>query len=278
MIGMAEYQQIIENAARQGGAIIQSYFGQELTVTEKKTIADLRTKADTEAEGAIIKEITSHFPDYNILTEEQENVNNGSDYTFIIDPLDGSNNFVTGISYFSVAMALIKSDQVIAGVVYNPIVDHMYFAAVGQGITLNGKKLQVNSVDQLTRTTVSSVANYQTWPKQVGELMQTLGKHNIKRVLNTWSPALDFCLLATGRIEAVSCAVTAHDEFYDYAIGKFMASEGGAKITNLDGSEDHDIKNGLFLATNGTKIHENLLNIFYPNDQPSRARSAKLKT
>ena len=258
---MSTNKDILEKAAYAGGNIIKKYFGQELATTQKKTAADLRTKADTESEEAIIKVLQEHFPDCTILTEEQGEIRGTSSQTFIIDPLDGSNNFVMGIPYFSVAIGLMENDILTEGLVLNPITDHLYYAAQDKGIFFNNTVVNTNKVNDITQTTLSYIANYQTWPDQVSQVLKKLGIYNIKRVLNLWSPALDSCLLASGKIEAIYCAVTAHDEFYDFAIGKFMAKEGRAKITTLQGKPDNEVRNGLFLATNGTEIHDKLLTI-----------------
>ena len=100
----SEMQHMVETtilAAEHGGTIVKNYFGDLLDIEEKTMVSDFRTKADTEAENAILHVLTKNFPQYNILSEEAGFLDHHSEYTFVIDPLDGSNNFVLGIPNFS---------------------------------------------------------------------------------------------------------------------------------------------------------------------------------
>lgn len=115
-------------AAQSGGKIIRKYFGKALDIEVKTTGSDFRTKADTDSERAIIKIITDTFPTFNILSEESGLIDKKSEYTFIIDPLDGSNNFVVGIPNFSVSIGLVWGDTIILGVIHHPILNHTYHA------------------------------------------------------------------------------------------------------------------------------------------------------
>lgn len=127
------------------GDILMGYFGKQLQLTEKSSSADYRTKADVECERAIIRAIEKIFPDHNILAEEIGRKDKGSDFTFIIDPLDGTNNFVLGIPAFVSNVALMKNDEIIYGLIHHPVMRETYCAVKGQGAFVNGQPIKVNS-------------------------------------------------------------------------------------------------------------------------------------
>ncbi len=245
-------------AAVNGGDIIRNYFGEALDIEEKTTLADFRTKADTESEKAILNVITTKFPDFNILSEETGFVDNKSEYTFIIDPLDGSNNFVLGIPNFSVSIGLLKGDTAILGVIHLPILKHTYFAQDGKGAYLDKKRLFVNQESDIKKATVSYTCGYVNSREYTEKLKHNLNLVDIKRMLEYWSPAVEYCLLASGKMEAI---INNKNEIYDYVAGKVIAREAGARITGFDGHPEINDRGNAFLASNGTKIHSQLLEI-----------------
>jgi myo-inositol-1(or 4)-monophosphatase len=131
MIGK-EYKEVIR-AAKTGGEVVRKYFGKSLKLEGKTIPADFRTKADLESEKVIIKILSKSFPKYNIFSEEIGEIDKNSEYTFHVDPLDGTNNFALGIPYSSVSIGLTRGDEIIFGVVYNPMLDNLYYAEKGRG-------------------------------------------------------------------------------------------------------------------------------------------------
>ena len=246
----------IIKSAKAGGKILQKYFGKNLKTKQKSTKSDLRTIADTEAEKEILKVLEKEFSKYNIWSEETDYIDKKSEYTFIIDPLDGSMNFITGIPYFSVSIALMKNDEPILAVVYNPTTNDLYYAEKGKGAFLNNKKISVNKESDIEKCSVVYITGYKHPRSYFPELVSKLDKLKIKRVLVNWSVALDFCLFSQGKIEAI---VHNGSELYDRVAGVLIAHEAGALVTNYYGSEK--FKGDRFLVTNGTRIHKKLLKI-----------------
>lgn len=245
-------------AATNGGDVIRSYFGEVLDIEEKTTVADFRTKADTESEKAILNIITKKFPSFNILSEETGLVDKKSEYTFVIDPLDGSNNFVLGIPNFSVSIGLLKGDTSVLGVIHLPMLKHTYFAQDGKGSYLDKKRLYVSKQSDINKATVSYTCGYVNSREYTEKLKHKLNELDIKRTLEYWSPAVKYCLLASGKIEAI---INNKNELYDYAAGKIIAREAGALITGFNGDAEVNDRGNAFLASNGTKIHNQLLAI-----------------
>ena len=218
----------------------------------------MRTKADVESEEAILMAIKKAFPGFNIYSEEAGRIHKSSEYTFVIDPLDGSNNFVLGIPCFTVSIALMKGDESIAGVIYNPILNKTYHAITGQGSYVDKDKLRVNQEANIQRSTIAYACGYaNSGDEKSDDILHKLNKHNIKRSLSSWSPALDLCLLASGKIEGI---INNKTDLYDYAAGRLIAREAGAKITDFNGRPDSD-QNDLFVVSNGTAIHDVLLGV-----------------
>jgi myo-inositol-1(or 4)-monophosphatase len=248
----------IIKVAESGGQILKKYFGQNLELVEKSTVADFCTKADLKSEVVILRILSKEFPDYNIYSEEKGNIDKKSEYTFIVDPLDGSNNFMLGIPDFSVSIALLKNNKIISAAIHSPILNQTYYAEKGKGAFLSNKRLRVNKNADIKRATVVYTSNYVYSRDYSSRLVKNLNKKRVKRILRNWSPALDFCLLASGKIEAI---INNGNDVYDFVAGKLIAREAGALITDFKGKKELNDKNRIFLASNGTKIHQQLLKI-----------------
>jgi len=250
-----EYKNIIK-AAVMGGRVTKKYFGKILEIEDKSMPADFRTKADLESEKAILKILEKNFPKYNIISEEAGEVNKHSEYTFIIDPLDGTNNFVLGILFFSVGIGLIKGNEIIFGVIYNPILNNAYFAEKGKGAYLNSKKIEVNKEVNIKNASISVAVDYGDSTKLQEKLAKELNDIGIKRYLTNWSCLLDYCLLASGKIESV---VFYNCPMHDFIPGKLIALEAGAIVTDFNGNAEEDERNNTFLTSNSIEIHKKML-------------------
>ncbi len=253
--------QILIKAAHAGGEKLRQYFGQVMDLTEKSTVADFQTKADIESEKVILEILKSKFPSYNIFSEEDGETFNGSDYTFIIDPLDGTNNFVLGIPHFSVSIALSFKDEVIAGVVYQPITNQTYVATKGGGAFLDGKSIKVNDVTEQKKLTIVYTCGYKINRNYFGKIMDAFGSGNCKRIINNWSAAIECCMLASGKIESfISDAI----EIHDFAAGKLIALEAGAQIIDFTGEQEKKFTETKFIMSNTSEINKYIFDIIKP--------------
>lgn len=251
-----EFEQL-NCAVQAAGKVILNYFGQILELTHKSTSADFRTKADVEAEKTIIHAIEKLFPNYNILGEEHGLIQKDSEYTFVIDPLDGTNNFVLGVPVFTSSVALMRGKETIYGVINSPINDEIYYALKGNGAFLNAKPIQVNNEARAEHATLSYFCNYVTPRERIRGFRDKISKLAIKRDLDLWAPAFCYCCLASGKIEAI---INDQIELYDFAAGKLIAQEAGAKVTDFAGNEFGDDTHNTFVITNGSPIHANIIN------------------
>ena len=255
---MTQQIQKIINSAKSGGRVLKKYFGQNLKQINKGTAANFFTQADIDSEKAVLKVLIKEFPDYNIFSEECGLIGKKSDYIFIIDPLDGTNNFALNIPNFAINIALLQKDQIIASVIHHPILDKTYYAQKGKGAYLDGVRLKTNNTRHLSQATVCYSCAYNDPKNIVAAQMGSLTRANLKRVLSNWAPAYDFCLLALGKLEAI---VNNDNEIYDFLAGKLIAREAGAVITDFNGNQEKSDKNSKFLASSNTTIHKQLLKI-----------------
>ena len=218
-------------AARAGGAIIRSLFGQDLAAREKRG-ADLVTEADQAAEATILAVLRAAHPDFGIISEECGALPGTAGYTWVVDPLDGTNNFVAGIPQVGVSIALVRGEEAVLGVVYQPMADVLWQARRGEGARRNGQPITVATrQDDLDRATVAYVQGYLAGDALALAIQRAL-YGRVKRVLTNWAAALDWCLLAEGRIAAV---VSLESEREDQIAGTLIAQEAGARVTDVAG-------------------------------------------
>jgi len=245
-------------AAHEAGKIISSGFGKAMKTYRKTTSGDFYTKVDIEAEEKILDILNNNFSNYNILAEESGSAKNGSDFTFVIDPLDGTNNFALGIPYFSVAIALMKKKEVVFSCIYNPVLDETFYAQKGKGTYRNDKKVTVNNKKYVDSSVVSLVAGYSTMVETRNKFGQRLYDNNISRILDNWCPTLDYTALASGKIE---CVLNNDDDQHEAIIGKLIISEAGGSIIDFNGSKDVSVDENKFIATNTLSLSKKIFNI-----------------
>ena len=249
----------IIDAAQAGGAQAKKFFGREFTVSEKSKASDVCTAADLESEKAILAVLDKYFADYNVYSEEAGAVRNGSKRgTMYVDPLDGTNNFVLGIPYFSTTITLVENDLTVFTVVYDPIMDLTYWAERGSGAFLGSKKLSVSTETDIERSTIAYAAGYTVPEKDMLAVISRLKLRETKRVTTLWSPALDFCALAAGRIEVI---VNQNDQLYDYLGGKLLCKEAGAVMSDFSGKLEQKEAEGNFVVSNRLEIHQEVIKV-----------------
>ena len=251
----AKDQKEIIRAAKAGGEVVRKYFGTVLTIVEKSKASDVRTEADVESEAAITGILKKAFPAYNIFSEECGLIDKKSEYTFYIDPLDGTNNFTIGVPNFSVSIALVRGAEIVFGAIYLPMLDLMYSAVKCGGAFCNNRKLTLSVETALNRSTFAFMCGYHC-PKPF--IIKTIGNFSrrMKRVLVNWSVASDLCLLASGKIET---AINRKTELHDFLAGKLIAKEAGCIVTDFKGQPEKNDLSHSFLVSNNMKIHRKVL-------------------
>lgn len=215
------------------------------------------SRVDEEAENIILTIISKAFPEHGVISEERGRKEAPSDYTWIVDPLDGTVNFIHGHRYFGTCIALSYREDIILGVTYNPVIDEMFTALKGNGAYLNERRIQVSATTSLDESLLAMGFPYD----RNSEAFSKSGKHFIRlardgqAVRRDGSTALSLCNVACGRYDGFCVA---ENELWDYAAGTLIVAEAGGKVTDFKGDPFQVMNDGEVLATNG-KIHEFVL-------------------
>lgn len=237
-------------AARKAGRQLARDFGEvEQLQVSVKGPANFVSAADHKAEEIIFKELTKARPGYGFLMEERGAVE-GADKThrWIVDPLDGTTNFLHGIPLFSISIGLEREGQLVAGVVYNPVHDEMFTAEKGKGAYLNDKRrLRVAARKTIADAVVATGIPHRGRPGHPAFLkeMETVMRE-VTGIRRTGSAALDLCWTAAGRFDGYW---ERNLKPWDLAAGLVILREAGGIATDIDGS-DRILDSGNVLAGN----------------------------
>jgi len=241
-------------AAKEAGEILKSYFETSL---EKRLKDDksIVTEADEKAEASIIEIIKTKYPDHGFWGEESGKQNAQAEYVWVIDPLDGTNNFVNGIPLFATSIGLVRNNVPVAAAVYNPVTDSMFSAEQGKGAWWNGKTMHVS--EQGADTAMITIGtSSKAEDKELVHKCFVASKDYVKSVRYLGSAVLELAYLARGGTEGVLNIGT---KKWDYAAGSLLVLEAGGAITDFQG-KPWDFSQNYFIASNGV-IHPHLVRL-----------------
>ncbi len=251
-------------AAQAAGATLRGWFSRQPTISLKSE-RDPVTQADIEAEQAILGRLQSRFPDHHFLCEESGDLPSGQPYRWIIDPLDGTTNFIHQLPHFAVSIALQIHETTVLGVVYQPMLDELYTALRGHGALLNGQPLRVSRVPTLADALLGTgfSARVELRHKQEQVLSRVLARCGAVR--EPGSAALGLCAVARGQYEGYWELGL---DPWDIAAGALIVSEAGGTVSDPTGGAV-EFHVGDILASN-TKIHQLWLKaVAAPPEHPS---------
>lgn len=263
---LERYLEVAERAARQAGQVLRDWKG-KFDVREKAR-ADLVTDADLAAQERIRSILLEQFPDHGFLGEEQQNgttssgprPNDGAaaEFRWIVDPLDGTTNYVHQVPFYSVSIALEHNGRPLVGVVYDPVRDACFRAAEGQGAWEGTERLEVSRVESLEEALVvtSFPPGVRRTDQQVEYFLRVLTR--TQSVRRTGSAALNLAYVASGQFDAFwSTSLKA----WDLAAGILLVAEAGGRTSDLDG-RSRPLEEPRLLSTNGTRLHDELVQLF----------------
>ncbi len=256
-MGDGNFLSIAEEAARLAGEVLEDW-ASRFTVSEKSR-ANLVTEADFASQELIHKHIKSHFPEHGFLGEEGlDQPNPNSPYRWIIDPLDGTSNYVHRFPYYGVSIALEEAGELLAGVVFDPNRNEMFTALRGQGAKLNSTPISPTDVDALSRAMVVASLPVGTNGNDpaVARFLKILPL--AQSLQRTGSAALNLAYVACGRIELYWSGSL---KPWDMAAGALIVREAGGKVTRLDDSP-FVVDEPEILASNGTDLHREFCGVF----------------
>jgi len=251
---MREFVQTAEEAARRAGHVLRAW-SSKFTVREKSR-SNLVTEADEAAQAAIYEFIHGRYPNHGFCGEEGLSVGGGdSPYRWVIDPLDGTTNYVHSFPYYCVSIGLECRGEMIVGAIFDPIHDEMCLGVRGEGASLNRRPLKCSAVTELENALVIASLPVATsgHDDAVRRFLKVLPV--AQSVQRTGSAALNLANVAAGRVEGFWSTSL---KPWDMAAGILLVEEAGGRISKINGSpfqlEEPDL-----LATNGSSIHEQLL-------------------
>lgn len=239
-------------AAKAAGAIQLSYFSTDLRIDDQKH-HDVKLEVDRLCEAKILSIVQEAFPDHGILAEESGQSDRPSKFVWIIDPLDGTVNYVRKVPHFCSSVALWEEGTPLVGAVYDPYRDELFAAERGKGATLNGKSIHVSSVEEIEQcfVTCGFMKTEQTIQKGLERFTKLVPRARKTRVMG--ASALDQCYVASGRLDVyVECGIKS----WDLGAGTLLIREAGGRVDLNEGPYGgYDV-----LATNGL-LHERIREI-----------------
>ncbi len=243
-------------AAKEAGRIQMAHYGRTHKIEYKGKI-DPVTDVDKLCERAILKMISEAFPDHDILSEETSFKEKGSSWKWIIDPIDGTTNYIHEYPCFCVSIGLEVDGEVQLGVVYNPLLDELFYGQKGEGAFLNGNRITVSRRDELDGSFLCTGFPYDV--REQSEFYLRYFRAFITRsfaLRRPGSAVLDLCYVAAGRFDGF-WEMKLHP--WDVAAASLMVTEAGGKMTDFKGNP-FSIYSVEILASNGL-IHEAMLQV-----------------
>ncbi len=244
-------------AARAAGQLIRESFGKMQFTQFKRNAIDLVTETDRQAEALIVSILQRQFPEYGVLSEEGSSFQGSLQEFWIIDPLDGTTNYTHGYPMVAVSIALARQDEILLGVVYNPLADELFVAEKGRGATLNDHPIHVSSTSSLAESLLASGFPYDAWYSERDNTREW--RQFLKRVTSLrsdGSAALDLCQVACGRLDGYW---ELDLDPWDMAAGSLIVQEAGGRVTDAQGEPFSPYRRSI-VASNG-HIHYEMLEV-----------------
>lgn len=234
---------------------IKKNYNKIARIDHKNGHFNLVTNVDKEVEEIIVRKIKSNFSDHVIIAEESGRHNKHSMYEWFIDPIDGTTNFAHGYPFFCTSIGFAIDDEMVIGLVNNPIRNELFTGRKNKGAYLNKKKIRVSSIKKLQDALLVTGFPHDKKSSKMKNFNRfknlTLNSHGVRR---DGAAALDLCYVACGRVDAFWEEKLSS---WDVAAGKVILEEAGGKITKFSG-EKYSVFDKEIIASNG-KIHSEML-------------------
>jgi myo-inositol-1(or 4)-monophosphatase len=253
---MSEFSDALDEAKRiaaEAGALLREHYSRSIEVRFKGE-TNLVTDADTASQDLIHGRLSRAFPGHDFLGEEGLEKLSGSDFRWVIDPLDGTTNFAHRLPVFCVSIALEVRGSLACGVVFNPMSGEMFTAERGGGAFLGGNPIRVSSVESLGRALVATGFPYDLRTSRTNIAQHERFLLRSQAVRRCGSAAIDLCYVACGRFDGFWELKL---NPWDTAAGAVIAGEAGGRVTDFQG-RPVDIYHPEVLASNGL-LHEDML-------------------
>lgn len=255
-MGNDDFLKVAKQAALEAGEIISKYFGKKHQYKYKnKDESDFATTADLKAEQKIVQILTKNFPTHNIIAEESGRRQNNSEFTWQVDPLDGSFTFGQNIPYFAVSIGLLKNEKPIMGVINHISFKNLYWAKIGDGAFLNGKRINVSKKNELEVAAGSLDHGHRQKRQAKVDLYVNKLVTKIGSPYEFGSAAVTLTMVANGNLDMyVNQAYC-----WDFAAGTVIVREAGGRVTDFAGNEPDWTKQRLNIVASNGLIHDQIL-------------------
>lgn len=253
---MKDLKECAIEIAREAGIFLKDKLNSVHTIDYKGEI-NLVTEVDKISEEMITSKINALFPDHDILAEEFTDIDRGSDFRWIIDPLDGTTNYAHGYPFFCVSIALERLNTMTVGIVYDPMLDEMFVAEKGKGAFLNDREIHVSNTRGIIKSLLATGFPYDIREDSHNNLNyfneMILKAQAIRRA---GSAALDLAYVAAGRFDGFWELKL---NPWDIAAGWLLVEEAGGIVTDMGGNDYH-LESSSILASNG-RIHKEMMDV-----------------
>jgi myo-inositol-1(or 4)-monophosphatase len=250
---------LIESLARKAGDTLMKHFRKDGSLLKvRSTAKEAATKYDKEVDRLIVEEIKRHYPNHSLLTEESGFLQNGPDWLWIVDSLDGTGDFADFNPFFSVCIALMHQGELLLGAIYAPAIDEFYFAEKGAGAYLNGVKIQVSDVLDLSQSYIFYCEGGDKDRVRTGELLQKIYPR-VMDIRKLGSAGLETAWVAAGKGEAY---FTTRIEPWDVAPGVLLVQEAGGKVSDFQGNPWKPQTGDLLFSNK--ELHDRILSLISP--------------
>jgi len=256
-------------ALAEGGRILMQHFGKILETKVKENISSVVTQADYASEKRILEVLADAKITANSISEEAGFLHVGSDFTWVIDPLDGTSNFAAELPWFGVIIALFRENEPLLAGMYLPVMEHLYLAEQGKGALRDGHPIRTSRSGDLTQHLVAYSFDYSDEPEKTIREMNLLARLSKQvRNIRSTNSLYDFCVVADGRIGA---ALNQTTKIWDIAAASLLIKEAGGVVSGVDGGAiEFDLTEGSHMknytiAAAGAGIHDALMRIVNPS-------------
>lgn len=252
MLNLESIKNDLELLLKTVGSIVKvGYESKNKEFTGKRDANDMLTKYDTETNIKILEHLEKNYPSISIISEEADEISKDSEYVFVVDPIDGTRNFVRNIPVFYIGIALVKNNETLLCLTYNPITEELFWAIKGQGSYKNSTKLKVSErIITLSDLQIRTLPDKKLEKEIVCKIIEKA--HQVK---NEMSCHHEISGVACDRYDGF---VSKNSSPWDYC-HYLLVEEAGGKVTDWNG-EKFDISKDNIIASNGV-IHDELLNI-----------------
>lgn len=258
-----DFLQVAKEAALAAGKVIVKHFGKKHQYKFKnEDQSNFATQADLKAEQKIVQILTKNFPSHSIIAEEQTRLDRGSEYTWVIDPVDGTFSFAVGVPYYSVSIGLLKNNEPILGVIYNVSMKQLYWAQLNKGAFLNGKKIQVSSRDNLNEASASLDFGHRQKRQRLIDRYVTPLITKIGYPYSFGSAAATLGMVAQGILDVY----VNNAWIWDFAAGTVIVREAGGKVTDFAGKEPDWSQDRLNIVASNGLVHDQILEALKSKD------------